>query len=203
MSYPYNLYNIIDRPKKIYVIGNIENLRRKAVTIVGSRKCTKKGAYHARKLAYNFAKNNYVIVSGLAKGIDSFAHIGALNAGGRTVAVLGSGLDKIYPLENSELAKKILYSNGTIISEYPLNSKIYKENFVRRNRIISGLSSKVVIVEARKNSGALITSNFALDQGKSVYAIPGKITDLNYLGTNDLIKNGAKILYSCSICNII
>ncbi|MBR3325214.1 MAG: DNA-processing protein DprA [Clostridia bacterium] len=203
MEYPFGLYNIFNRPKFLYVLGNAENLRRKCIAIVGSRKCSKKGAKNAEKLAFNLAKKNYVIVSGLARGIDTFAHIGALKAKGKTIAVLGNGLNKIYPQGNTELAKRIIHNGGTIISEYSLKTKIEKNNFSKRNRIISGISSKVIIVEAKKKSGALITANYALEQGKDIYALPGNITSENYIGTNELIKNGAQILYSCSICNII
>ena len=196
ITYPQNLYNIKDRPKKIYALGNIENLRRNCVTIVGCRKCTENGGHIAKKIAYNLAKKNYVIVSGLARGIDSYAHIGALHAKGRTIAVLGNGLNKIYPIENSNLAKDILANEGTLISEYDFNSPIKKENFARRNRIISGLSMNTIIVEAGKRSGALITANYAIEEGRNVYCVPGRIDKENSRGTNELIKNGAKILYS-------
>lgn len=203
LSYPNYLYNICDRPKKLHVLGNIENLRERCIAIVGARNCTTYGEIAAKKLAYVLAQKGYVIVSGLARGIDSYAHIGALMAKGKTIAVLGHGLNTIYPSINKELAKKIIYNDGTIITEYDLHSKIQKVNFRKRNRIISGLCSSVIVVEATKKSGSLITANFALEQGRSVYAVPGNIDNPNSEGTNDLIKNGAQILYSFSNCNII
>lgn len=203
MAYPYTLFSVYKKPKKIYVLGDIENLRRKSVAIVGKRECSNYGAETAKKIAYSLAKKNYVIVSGLAKGIDSFAHLGALNAGGRTIAVLAHGLNKIYPSVNTKLAKQIIYNGGTLITEYKIDTKIIRENFIQRNRIISGLTSATIVVEADRKSGALITANFALEQGKDVYAVPGNITSTNSIGTNELIKNGAQILYSNLNCNII
>ena len=173
------------------------------MTIVGCRNCTENGSHIAKKLAYNLAKQNCVIVSGLARGIDSFAHIGALQAKGRTIAVLGNGLNKIYPLENRNLVKNIILNGGTLISEYDFNSPVQKENFVRRNRIMSGLSLNTIIVEAGKRSGTLITANYALEQGRNIYCVPGRIDSEKSRGTNELIKNGAQILYSFSNCNII
>lgn len=178
-------------------------MRENCVAIVGSRNCTKQGAYYAKKLSYILAKKNYVIVSGLARGIDSYAHIGALEANGRTIAVLGHGLNKIYPRENKELAKRIVFSKGTLVTEYDLYSKLEKENFAKRNRIISGLANSIIVVEARNKSGALITANYGLEQGRNIFAVPGNIDNSNYRGTNELIKNGAQILYSFLNCNII
>ena len=126
-------------------------------------------------------------------GIDTYAHIGALKAHGKTIAVLPKSLDKIYPLNNRKLAIEILKNEGTIISEYDFFDKVNKNNFSYRNRIISGLSMSTIIVEARKNSGTLVTANFALDQGRNVCVVPGNITELNYEGSNDLIKEGAEI----------
>lgn len=203
LAYPDSLNGIYKKPQRLYVLGDVENLRRKCITIVGTRNCSKYGAEASKRIAYCLAKNNYVIVSGLAKGIDTFAHIGALNAHGRTIAVLAHGLNEIYPRINTELAKKILYNGGTIITEFELNTPIVPKNFIQRNRIISGLSSATIVVEAGKKSGALITANFALEQGKEVFAVPGSIQSRYSMGTNELIKNGAQILYSNSICNII
>ena len=185
IRYPRLLKKLDDRPKTIYALGNIGNLNNKCIAIIGSRECT---SY------YFYAKRGYVIVSGLAKGIDSSAHLGALLANGKTIAVLGTGLNKIYPYENTELARRIIRSNGTIISEYSLNDKIQRDNFAYRNRIISGLSNDVIVVEANEKSGALITAEYALLQGKNVYAVPGNINNQNSSGTNRLIKDGAKIL---------
>lgn len=192
--YPRLLKNLDDRPKTIYALGNIENLNNKSIAIIGSRECTSYGKKMAQLISYFYAKRGYVIVSGLAKGIDSSAHLGALLANGKTIAVLGTGLNKIYPYENTELARRIIRSNGTIISEYSLNDKIERDNFAYRNRLISGLSNDVIVVEANEKSGALITAEYALLQGKNVYAVPGNINNQNSSGTNRLIKDGAKML---------
>ena len=146
----------------------------------------------AEKIAYELALKGNIIVSGLANGIDSYAHIGALKAKGKTIAVLPKSLDKIYPLCNRKLAIEILKHNGTLISEYNFFDKIDKNNFCYRNRIISGISKSVIIVEARKNSGTMVTVNFALDQGKDIYVVPGNIDNINYEGSNELIKDGAQ-----------
>ena len=133
-------------------------------------------------------------MSGCARGIDSFAHKGSVKAGKPTIAVLGNGLNYIYPPENKELEEQILKNGGLIISEYPIGTKPSKETFPRRNRIISGLSDGVLVVEAKKKSGSLITVDYALEQGKNIYAIPGNIININSEGTNELIKQGAKIV---------
>ena len=177
IRYPRLLKKLDDRPKTIYALGNIGNLNNKCIAIIGSRECTSYGKKMAQLIAYFYAKRGYVIVSGLAKGIDSS----------------GTGLNKIYPYENTELARRIIRSNGTIISEYSLNDKIQRDNFAYRNRIISGLSNDVIVVEANEKSGALITAEYALLQGKNVYAVPGNINNQNSSGTNRLIKDGAKI----------
>ncbi len=148
----------------------------------------------ARYFSYNLAKQGKTIISGLAKGIDSFAHIGALQANGKTIAVIGSGLSNIYPKENIYLAREIVKRKGLVLSEYPLETKPKKENFPARNRIISGLSKAVIVVEAKEKSGSLITVDFALEQGREVYAVPGNIKSCNSIGTNNLIKEGAKCI---------
>ena len=203
LEYPIQLKKIHNKPDKLYTLGNIENLRKKCVAIVGSRKCTKYGYYTAKKIAYILAQRGYCIVSGLAKGIDSAAHIGALEAKGRTIVVLGNGLNRIYPKDNTCLAKEILKKNGTIITEYSINEIINRYSFVKRNRIISGISKSIIVVEAELKSGALITANFGIEQGRDVYCVPGKLINSTSRGTNELIKNGAQILYSFTNCNII
>lgn len=190
-QYPYLLKNIYNKPQQLYVLGNMDNLNKKGVTIVGSRNCSQYGRKIATNLAYKLAKNNYVIVSGLAIGIDSHAHIGALKAHGKTIAVLAHGLNQIYPKENRKLAIEILKHGGTLISEYPTNYKIKKENFIQRNRIMSGITERTIIVEAEEKSGSLVTANYALEQGKDVYAVLGDITSKTSLGTNKLIQEGA------------
>ena len=193
LEFPDNLRNIYNCPEKLYVLGNIENLRKNCVSIVGCRVCSLYGKMQAERIAFKLSKQGKVIVSGLAKGIDSQAHMGALNARGRTIAVLGHGLDKIYPKFNKNLAIEILKNNGTIISEYSFEDPFLRENFIKRNRIISGISNSLIVVEARKKSGSLITANFALEQGKKIMAVPGKLSNLNSVGTNFLIRNGAEI----------
>lgn len=190
-TYPKQLKQIYDPPKILYVKGNKEILNNVGIAIVGCRNSTKYGELIAKNLGYYLAKNNVNVISGLARGIDSFAHIGAIYAKGKTIAVLADGLDRIYPKENIKIVEKIIEYGGCIISEYPIGSPIDKKHFPERNRIISGLSSGVVVVEAREKSGALITVDHALDQGKDVYAVPGNITVNQSFGTNLLIKDGA------------
>lgn len=189
--YPEKLRNIYDSPKILYFIGNKNLLYMKSIAIIGCRNCTKKGAYNAYKLAYELAKKDVCIISGMARGIDTYSHIGAIKAKGKTIAVLGSGLDVIYPKENDRLYIEILKSGGLIITEYPLGSKPEKYHFPERNRIISGLSNGVLVIEAKEKSGTMITVDFALDQGKDIYAVPGDIQSANSFGTNNLIKEGA------------
>ena len=159
--------------------------------MIWSRNCSSYGERAAKDFAYNLAKEDICIVSGLAKGIDSFSHIGALNAKGKTIAVLGSGLDNVYPKENMKLVEEIIKNNGLVISEYPLGTKPLKYHFPARNRIISGLSDSILVVEARKNSGTNITVDFALEEGKDVFVIPGNIYSKTSDGTNFLITEGA------------
>ncbi len=194
-GYPSILKNIYDPPPIIYYQGNfIEIMKnKKGIAIVGSRKATYYGRKVSREIADELATCGYVIISGLARGIDTHAHIGALEAGGMTIAVLGCGADVIYPAENRGLAYRII-ENGAIISEFPLQTKPEKSNFPRRNRIISGLTLGTVVVEAAEKSGALITADFALDQGKEVFAIPGNIHSFLSRGCHNLIKQGAKLV---------
>ena len=168
------MHEIHNRPKKIYAVGNIEILRKRCVAIVGCRKCTVYSAKATEKIAYNLAKNNIIIVSGLAIGVDSYAHKGAIRANGRTIAVVAHGLDMIYPQINRELAIQIVKTGGAIISEYPIKTPISKEKFPLRNRIISGISDGLLVVEAKKKSGTLITVDFALEQGRDVFIVPRK-----------------------------
>lgn len=190
--YPERLRNIESPPKELYCLGNLELLNyERNIAIIGSRDCSYYGERATKDFSFNLAKENVCIVSGLARGIDSFAHIGALNAKGKTIAVIGSGLDNIYPRENVKLAQSIIENNGLIISEYPLSTKPLKQHFPARNRIISGLSDGVLVTEARKNSGTNITVNFALEQGKEVYVVPGNIYSKTSDGTNFMISEGA------------
>lgn len=190
-KYPDKLKNIYASPKKLYILGNIDLLNCKSIAIIGCRNCTRDGAINAYKFGYKLAKKGVCIISGLARGIDAYSHIGAIKARGKTIAVLGSGLDVIYPRENIQIYFEILKNNGLVLSEYPLGAKPEKHHFPERNRIISGLSDGVLVVEAKEKSGTLITVDFALDQGKDIYAVPGSINSENSYGTNNLIKEGA------------
>jgi DNA processing protein len=165
------------------------------VAIVGTRRPTPYGKEAARELAAALASAGVTIVSGLARGVDAAAHVAALEAGGRTIAVLGSGLDKIYPHEHTVLAEKIVNS-GAVISDYPLGTPPESVNFPPRNRLISGLSLGVIVVEAPPESGALITTEFAVEQGREVFAVPGSILNRNSAGPNRLIQQGAKLITS-------
>lgn len=209
-EYPKKLKNIYDPPSKLYVLGDKRLLHQKGISIVGARNATQYGREVAYKTSKELAENGINIISGLAIGIDTCAHLGAmqlesimqdkiqqkLSKIGRTIAVLGSGINNIYPKENIELARQIIKSGGCLISEYPLNSKPEKLHFPQRNRIISALSDGVLVVEASKTSGALITAEFALEQGKDVFAIPGDITKEQSKGCNELIKDGAILITS-------
>lgn len=172
--YPENLKNIYDPPVVLYVKGNIEALNIFSFAVVGARNATDFGKKIAQEFSYMLAKKNINIVSGLARGIDSNSHIGALKARGITTAIMGTGFDVIYPRENSILFDKIIQNNGVILTEYLDGSKFVPQNFPARNRIISGISDGILVVEASKKSGSLITADFALEQGKNVYVIPRK-----------------------------
>lgn len=194
--YPLTLKEIDSKPACLYVRGNLENLYEDCIAIVGSREASEYGKNVARKFAKEIADRNVNIVSGLARGIDKYAHLGALESSiGNTIAVLGTGVlnEDIYPLQNKKVFERILESGGTIISEFKLGTKPERYNFPYRNRIISGLSKKVLIVESSEKSGSLITASYALEQGKDIFAVPGNITSDKSLGTNKLIFEGANI----------
>ena len=171
-SYPKKLLDIYDSPVVLYVLGNEKILNNTSIAIIGSRRCSEYGKSIAKQFAYNLSKQNINIISGLARGIDTYAHLGTNCAQKTTIAIIGSGLDIIYPQENEQLAKQIIKNGGAIISEYIVGTRPEKMNFPARNRIISGLSDGVLVVEASKKSGTFITVDFALEQGKNVYAIP-------------------------------
>ena len=193
-AYPKMLQKINEPPKKLFVLGDERILNGFCIGIVGSRRCTKYGEDIAKSLAFNLAKYNVNIVSGMARGIDSVAHIGTIMGNGKTIAVLGSGFNHIYPKENIGLLKDIINSGGAVITEYEADVLPIPENFPKRNRIISGLSKGIVVVEAGKRSGSLITAELALEQGKEVFAVPGNVTSKMSKGTNELIKDGAKLV---------
>lgn len=192
-NYPAKLKNIYAPPITIFAKGDISLLNSKSIAIVGSREPSKYGIYVAEKFSKELSKEGITIVSGLARGIDTFAHVGALSSFGKTIAVLGSGIDVVYPKENAKYYREIS-EKGLIISEYIVGTAPESKNFPQRNRIISGLSDGVLVVEARKNSGTMITTDFALEQGKELYVIPGNITSNLSVGTNNLIKEGAKLV---------
>ncbi len=191
--YPQNLKNIPDPPFFLYIKGEIKNEDRQAIAIVGSRKATNYGRVTTEHLSRELVSHGFTIVSGMARGIDSYAHQAALSAGGRTIAVLGCGIDIIYPMENKGLMEEIARS-GAVVSEFPFGTQPLSYNFPRRNRIISGLSLGIIVVEAAKDSGSLITANYALEQGREVFAVPGDIFSDRSLGTHSLIKEGAKLV---------
>jgi len=194
-AYPPRLLNIYNPPPVLYVKGEILDEDQWAVAVVGTRGATVYGKEATQRIAGGLARNGLTIVSGLARGIDSVAHRAALEAGGRTIAVLGSGVDVIYPAESRKLAQATI-ERGALVSEYALGTPPEAGNFPPRNRIISGLSLGVVVIEAGERSGALITADFALEQGREVFAVPGNIFRKKSMGANKLIQQGAKPVLS-------
>src|ERR1051325_3479427 len=194
--YPTLLRGTYDPPVTLYVKGAwAQCLEQPCVAIVGSRRCSTYGQTAALMLSRELAQRGVTIISGLARGIDAAAHRGALEAGGRTVAVMGTGLDRFYPRDHSRLALQILEKGGALVTQFPLGTPPVSENFPYRNRVISGLSLGVVVVEAAENSGSLITARLAMGQNREVFAVPGNITSRNSFGTNYLIKGaGAKLV---------
>jgi len=192
-NYPSNLNEIVQAPVVLYTKGEIDKRHDLCIAVVGSRRASVYGITTANKFAGRLAELGITVVSGLARGVDTSAHKGALRLKGDTIAVLGCGLSSAYPPENRELLEEIS-QNGAVVSEFPMATPPVSYNFPRRNRIISGLSIGVIVVEASLKSGALITSNFALEQGREVFAVPGKVDNFNAQGTNRLIKQGAKLI---------
>jgi DNA processing protein len=192
-GYPARLKQIYDYPPILYVKGSLLPQDEWCLAVVGTRKATVYGRQAAEEIASDLARNKITIVSGLARGIDSIAHRSALEAGGRTIAVFGCGLDVIYPGENASLAQSIV-ANGALISEFPLGTEPRRENFPLRNRIMSGLSLGVLVVEANETSGAMITAHLALEQNREVFAVPGSILSPSSRGVNRLIQEGAKLV---------
>lgn len=192
-AYPAALLEIPDPPNVLYVRGNPALLEKRGLAMVGSRNATPQGVQTAESFARTLAAKGLVIISGLALGIDAAAHRGALAAGGETIAVIGTGADRLYPARNRDLAQAIV-ENGAIVSEFPLGTPAIAANFPRRNRIISGLSRGVLVVEAAPESGSLITARLAGEQGREVFAIPGSIHSVVARGCHKLIKQGAKLV---------
>jgi len=191
--YPDNLKSIYNIPLLMQYYGDIKDTDRYAIAVVGSRNCDEYGRYVTESIVKQIVGKGITVVSGMARGIDTFAHRSAIKYGGRTVAVIGSGLDICYPPENKELSEMIS-QNGYVISEFPLGTKPESVNFPRRNRIISGLSLGVIVIQASIKSGALITAHYALEQNREVFAIPANINNKKSSGCNLLIKKGAKLV---------
>ena len=194
-AYPALLGELHDPPASLFVRGDVAALSQPSVAVVGARSCSAYGAQVARTLGRDLAAAGVVVVSGLARGVDGEAHRGSLEGGGKTVAVLGCGIDRDYPRSHAELARRIVAS-GAVISEYPPGVEPAPWRFPARNRIIAGLALATVVVEARERSGALITADFALELGRDVFAVPGEITSALSAGTNDLLRQGAAPLTS-------
>src|SRR5947208_3645997 len=197
-SYPKSLREIHAPPIVLYIWGELQERDHHAIGIIGARRTTHYGTESAKKLAYQLAYAGLTVISGLARGIDTAAHQGALAAKGRTIAVIGSGLAKLYPPENRALAEKIRDGNGAVVSEFSMEIEPDRQTFPMRNRIISGWSHGILVVEAGLNSGALITASQALEQGRSVYAVPGHINAPSAMGSNRLIQQGAKLVMDAS-----
>ena len=193
-EYPAELRQIYDPPLLLYVRGNVTAISQPGIAMVGTRHPTPYGMGMAERLACDLAARNVVIFSGLARGVDTFAHRGAVSAKGKTVAVFGTGVDVMYPKENSRLADQILSLGGALISEFPLGTFAAPQNFPIRNRIISGISLGLLVVEAAEYSGTRITARCALEQNREVFAVPGNVTNKNSWGPNTLIKQGAKLV---------
>ncbi|HTY45897.1 MAG TPA: DNA-processing protein DprA [Patescibacteria group bacterium] len=199
-DYPVCLRQIPDPPLVLYIQGKLLAEDARSIAVVGSRRACLYGLSCSRRFAAELAEAGFTIVSGMARGIDTAAHRGALSSAGRTIAVIGSGFGHIYPDENKALAQEIA-GRGAVVSEFPFEAPPLKQNFPRRNRVISGLSLGVLVVEAHRNSGALITADFALEQGREVFAVPGAVDSPGSFGTNRLIKQGAKLV--CEVGDII
>jgi DNA processing protein len=192
-EYPERLKQIFDPPAVLWIRGSQPLLSRPAIAVVGTRHPTPYGSGMAEMLARDLASRKLTILSGMARGVDTAAHKGALAAGGATVAVWGTGIDVIYPKENKRLAEDILSAGGTIVSEYPIGTFPAPQNFPRRNRILSGMSIGVLVIEAGEHSGTRVTARCAIEQNRDVFAVPGNVTNKNSWGPNTLIKQGAKL----------
>jgi DNA processing protein len=197
-NYPRQLREIHAPPIVLYVWGELTERDQHAIGVIGSRRTSHYGAECAKKLSYQLAYSGLTVISGLARGIDTAAHQGALAAKGRTIAVIGAGLTKLYPPENAALADKIRSGNGAVVSEFSMAVEPDRQTFPMRNRIISGWSHGILVVEAGLNSGALITASQAIEQGRSVYAVPGHINAPTAHGSNRLIQQGAKLVMDAS-----
>lgn len=192
--YPEQLKNIENPPKKLYAKGNVALLKSNIISIIGSRACSENGIQLARKFSSELVYQDITIASGMALGIDTVAHQTTLQENGNTIAVLGNGLDHIFPSENLELYQKIIENNGLVITEYPPEEKADSKHFLERNRIVSGLSLGILVIEAAYRSGTSVTAKLAQKQGKKIFALPHEVNDLHGVGTNRLIQKGAKMI---------
>jgi len=198
-NYPSLLKEISGPPKEIFYLGDFLDsslMSSPKVAIVGTRKATALGRAIAKDMAQKFAQKGIIVVSGLAMGIDTAAHEGALAGNGKTIAVLACGLDSIYPRQNENLARGIIENGGAVISEYPAGTEAFKNHFLERNRIVSGLSIATIVIEAPRESGALVTARLAAEQGREVFVAPGPINHPNYFGSHKLIRDGARLINS-------
>lgn len=193
-NYPNKLLSIKDPPKKLYIEGNIELLNKKSLAIVGSRKHTSYGENFTKQFASQISNYGVCIISGLAIGIDTIAHTYSKDSLGKTIAVIGSGLNKIYPEENILLAKEIIKNGGCLVSEYEPDSEVIMSNFPKRNRIIVGLSDGILVTEAALKSGSTLTGHLGLKENKKVFCFPRNLGETKGAGTNDLIKSGGKLV---------
>lgn len=192
--YPNQLKNINNPPKQLYVNGNTDLLQTNIISIIGSRACSENGIKLTRQFSKDLIYQGITITSGMAIGIDTIAHKTAIEEKGKTIAVLGSGFEFIFPKENSKLYEEILKNDGLVITEYPPKEKAKSNNFLQRNRIVSGLSLGILVIEAAHRSGTSVTARLAKKQGRKVFAIPHEINDIHGVGTNRLIRQGAKIV---------
>lgn len=192
--YPDSLRKIENPPNQLYVKGNIDLLNTCGIAVIGSRNCTKYGENMAKKFSKELSKYNFTIISGMAVGIDSFAHISCIEAGKNTIAVLPSGLKNIYPQENIKLYEQILENNGLVVTEYEENQKADSNKFLERNRIVSGLAIGTLVIQGGYRSGTSVTAGLTKSQGKKVFCIPSRLNDSKGLTPNKLIKNGAKLV---------
>ena len=192
--FPESLKSIEDCPKRLYIEGNLNILNKCGIAVVGSRNCSNYGEKWCKKFVKDLLEYDLVIVSGMAKGIDSIAHRTALKYGGKTIAVLPSGFNNIYPKENLDLYKKIIDLDGAVISEYEPNISADSEKFLERNRIVSGLSIATLVIEAEYRSGTSVTARITKEQGREVFCVPGSLDSSKSIGTNRMIKEGAKMV---------
>lgn len=193
-KYPEQLKKIKNPPKQLYVKGNIELLEKPGIAIIGSRENTKYGEEMAKKFAKELSLKGFIIISGMAKGIDSFSHIGCIESGGNTIAVLPSGLNNIYPDENKELFKQIIKNNGLVVTEYEENEKESSKKFLERNRIVSGLAIGTLVIEGGHRSGTSVTAKLTKEEGKNVFCIPSSLENSKGITPNKLIKEGAYLV---------